>query len=109
MGSKFKKCSHKKLTKRDKSERQWFAPGTPSFLTLEKIVKCQYLLGDLKHLTNFNHTGTLEVYHSVYNKYYPKRLHFSYPAMIARAELAALDFNARLGLRHAKTRKGEIR
>ena len=43
------------------------------FLALEKIVKSQYLLGDLKHLTNFNHTGTLEVYHSVYNKYCPKQ------------------------------------
>ena len=39
------------------------------FLALEKIVKSQYLLGDLKHLTHFNHTGTLEVYHSVYSKY----------------------------------------
>ena len=84
-------CSHKKLTKRDKRERKWLAPGSPSFLALEKIVKSQYLLGDLKHLTNFNHIGTLKVYHSVYNKYCPKRLHFSYPAMIARAELAALD------------------
>ena len=43
------------------------------FLALEKIVKSQYLQGDLKHLTNFNHTGTLEVYHSVYNKYCPKQ------------------------------------
>ena len=37
------------------------------FLAMEKIVKSQCLLGDLKHLTNFNHKGTLEVYHSVYN------------------------------------------
>ena len=29
--------------------------------------------------------------------------------MIARAELAALDFNAGMGLQHAKTKKGELR
>ena len=67
------------------------------------------MLGHLKHLTNFNHTGTLEVYHSVYNKYCPKRLHFSNSAMTARAELAALDFNTRVVLQHAKTKKGESR
>ena len=51
-------CSHKKLTKRDKRQRKWLAPG--SLPALEKIVKSQYLLGDLKHLTNFNHIGTLK-------------------------------------------------
>ena len=73
-------------------------PGSPSFLALEKNVKSQYLLGDLKHLTNFNHTVTLEVYHSAYNKYCLNQLHFSFPVMIARAELAVLDFNAGMGL-----------
>ena len=92
--SKFKMCLHEKLTKRDKRERKQLGPGSPSFLALEKIVNSQNLLGDLKHLTNFNHTVTLEVCHSVYNKYYPKQLHFSYPAMIARAELSVLDFSA---------------
>ena len=78
-------------------------------VALEKIVHSLYLLGDLKHLTNFNHTGTLEVYHSVQNKYCPKRLHFTYRAMITRGELAALDFNAGVGLQHAKTKEGELR
>ena len=67
------------------------------------------LLKDLKHLTDFNHTGTLEVYHSLYNKYTPKRLHFSYPGMIARAQLAVLDFNAGVGLEQSKNKKGELR
>ena len=56
--------------------------------------KLVFAVEDLKHLTNFNNAGTLEIYDSVYNKYCPKRLHFSYPAMIARVELAALGFNA---------------
>ena len=52
------------------------------------------LLNDLKYVTDFNHTDTLEVYHSLYNKYSPKRLHFSYPFMIARVQLAVLEFNS---------------
>ena len=84
-------------------------PGSLPFLTLEKIVKSQYFPGDVKHLTNFNHTGTLEVYHSVYNKYCPKWLLFSYPGMITKAELAVLDFNADVGLQLAKTNKDELR
>ena len=78
------------------------------FLALKKIAKSQCLLGDLKDLTNFNHTGILEVYQSVCNKHCPKRLHFSYTAMIPRAELAALHLNAGVGLQHTKTKKGEL-
>ena len=74
-----------------------------------KAIKSQYLLGDLKRWINLNDTGTLEVYHSGYNKYYPKRLHFLCPAMIARGELATLDFNAGVGLQNAKTKKSELR
>ena len=107
--NKFKMCSHEKLIKRDERKKKRLVPGSPSFLALEKIVKSQYLLGDLKHLTNFNHTVTLEVYHSVYNKYCLNQLHFSFPVMIARAELAVLDFNAGIGLPYAKTKKVEFR
>ena len=66
------------------------------------------ILNDLKYLTDFNHTGTLEVYHSLYNKYSPKRLHFSYRGMIARAQLAVLDFNSGVGLSQSKNKKGEL-
>ena len=60
-------------------------------------------------MTNFNHTGTLEVYHSLYNKYSPKLLHVSYTGMKARAQLAVLDFNTRVGLEQSKNKKGELR
>ena len=32
------------------------------------------LLCDLKYLVDFNHTGQLEVYHSLYLKYCPKKI-----------------------------------
>ena len=62
----------------------------------------------MKHLTNYIHTGTLEVYHSLH-KYCPKRLHFSYERMIAHFKLAVLDFNAGVGLKQTKTKLGELR
>ena len=59
-------------------------------------------------MTDFNHTGTLEVYHSLYNKYSPKRLHFSYPVMIVRAQLGVLGFNPGFGLVHCKNKQGYL-
>jgi len=49
------------------------------------------------------------VYHSLYNKFCPKRLHFSYAGMIARSQLAVLDFNCGVELVQAKTREGKHR
>ena len=47
------------------------------FFTLISIIEDAKLLADIEYLTQFKHTGNLEVYHSVINKYSPKRLHFS--------------------------------
>ena len=74
----------------------------------EKNCLNKRLLNDFKYLTNFNHTGTLEVYHSLYNKYSPKRLYFSYPVMIARAQLVILDFKSGVGLAHRKKKQRDL-
>ena len=52
---------------------------------------------------------TLEIYHSLYNKYCPKRLHFSYNGMIARPQLAVLDFNSGVGPQQAVIKAGNLR
>ena len=46
----------------------------------------------------------MEVYHLLYNKYRPQRLHFSYKEMIAHSQFAVLDFNAGVALKQAKTK-----
>eukprot|EP00795_Rhopilema_esculentum_P016153 gene16153-7518_t len=69
----------------------------------------KFLLRDLRYLTEFSHTVQIEVYHSLYNKYCPKRLHFGFEGMIARSELAVLEHNAGTECRHAKTREDEYR
>ena len=45
-------------------------------LLLQNIILDKTLLSDLKYLTNFSHTGSLEVYYSSYNKWLPKSTHF---------------------------------
>ena len=64
-------------------------------------------------LTEFCHTGELEVYHSLLLKYCPKREHFSFKGMVARTELAALDHNSNVNREQAVlqsgVKKGEVR
>ena len=67
-----------------------------------KMIKVSYLV-------KFFHTGILEIYHSLYNKWAPKRQHFSYPGMLARSQLAIMDFNEGSNLEQATTEKGEKR
>lgn len=86
----FKECSHGKLDKK----RKWLKKGSPAFSALKSVIEDKRTVGDLKYLVEFRHTGNLEVYHSVVNKYCPKRLHFSMHGMIARTQLAVLDFNS---------------
>ena len=58
----------------------------------------------MKHLTQFSHTETLQIYHALYNKWAPKSEHFSYLGMVIRSQLAVLDFNSGSGLEQARTR-----
>ena len=77
--------------------------GSPAYTAYESVVKDKFLLSDLEYLTEFSHTGELEVYHSPYNKYSPKRLHFGLSGMIARSELAIMDHNSGADCEQAKT------
>ena len=63
----FKKCAHKKLTKRETLEKFWLPKRSPAYQALEGVVTNKSLLSDLKFFTCFNHTGNLELYHSLYN------------------------------------------
>ena len=64
------------------------------------------LLKDIAKITDFCHTGRLEVYHSMMLKYCPKREHFSYQGMVARTQLAAIDNNHNTGRRQAVIKSG---
>ena len=83
--SKFKKCAHPKLSKKEAKAKEWISPKSEAFEALQSIVLCKNTLSDLEHLTKFCHTGVLEVYHSLYNRWAPKGQHFSYAGMLARS------------------------
>ena len=79
-----------------------------SLVKEKMLVKEKSLLNDSKYLTTLNHTGTLLVYRSLYNKYCPKPLYFSNEDAITLSQLAVLDFNADVGLKQAETKLEEL-
>ena len=107
--NKFTKCAHQKLTKKQINAKKWISPKSDAFEVLQSIVFCKNTLKDLAHLTQFCHTGVLEVYHALYNKWAPKRQHFSYVGMLTKSQLAVVDFNEGISLEQATTEQGDKR
>ena len=105
----FHKCEHARISRKAAKKKEWLKPTSDAFKALQTIVLDKNILKDLKHLTKFSHTGKLEVYHALYNKWVPKSQHFSQLGMVTRSQLATLDFNAGSGLKQAKTKKGDYR
>ena len=73
------------------------------------MVENKKILANIKYLSKFCHTGNLEVFHSVLNKYCPKRLHFTLEGMITRTQLAVLDYNFDSNNTQATTKGGKRR
>ena len=102
-------CCHAPLSTEKQRKKNWLSPTSESFKALQDIVFSNSILKDLSSLTKFSHTGTLEVYHSLYNRWLPKSIHFSFHGMIARTQLAILDFNSGSNLNQATTKEGKKR
>ena len=94
--SHFHERCHPRLTSAQIRKKKWLKPDTPAYIALEEVVLNKKILKDIE-LTEFCHTGELEVYHSKYSKYCPKREHFSHKGMVAHAQLTALEHNANYG------------
>ena len=104
--SHFHECCHPRLTSAQTRKKKWLKPDTPAYIALEEVVLNKKILKDIEKLTEFCHTGELEVYHSEYLKYCPKREHFSHKGMVARSQLTALDHNANCGRKQAVVQSG---
>ena len=74
-------------------ERKNGFPTSQSYIVAEAAILEKRLLKDLSKLTEFCHTGQLEVYQSLLLNYCPKWEHFSFNGMVARTQLAAIDHN----------------
>ena len=101
----FRKCEHGQLDK----ERKWLKTDSPSFLALKNVIENKKILADIKYLSKICHTENLEVFHSVLNKYCPRTLHFKLEGMIARTQLAVLDYNCGSNNTQATTKDGKRR
>ena len=99
-------CCHPRLTSAQIRKKNCLKPDTPAYIALEEVVLNKKILKDIEKLTEFCHTGELELYHSEYLKYCPKREHFSHKGMVARAQLTALDHSANCGRKQAVVQSG---
>ena len=63
----------------------------------------------IKYHSELCYTGSLEVFHSVLNIYCPKRFHITLEGMIARMQLAVLDYNSDLNNTQATVKDGKRR
>ena len=103
----FHQCGHRRIPSSEARNICWLKPGSPVHLALEEVVLNTKLLKDLAKLTDFCHTGKIEVYHSMMLKYCSKQEHFSYKSIVARTQLAALDNNANAERPQALVQSGE--
>ena len=67
-GIKFLKCNHGKLRPEDRNEIAWLTEDSQAYKALEEVVLNKILIADLKFVTDFTHTGNIEVFHSLINK-----------------------------------------
>ena len=103
----YHQCCHADLSTEEKCRKTWFSPESESFLALQRIVLEKTILKDMVQLTKFSHTGILEVYHSVLNKWASKSTHFSNKGMVAPCNLGTIDFNQGETFELAKTKSGD--
>lgn len=64
-------CSHENISPEHSRKKKWLKKGSKVHNALKKIVQDKRLLKDIAHLSEFCHTGNLEVYHSLLTKYVP--------------------------------------
>ena len=85
------KCSHGTLSFDEERKKKWLPIGSHAHEALKETVNDKNIVYDLPYLVQFEHSGEIEVYHSLYLMYCPKRISFSYVGMFARAQLAIMD------------------
>ena len=100
-------CSWQVVKIESEEDTKWLKPRSSAHIALEEVVTNKKLLKDISKLTEFHHTGNLEVYHFLLLKYAPKRQHFSYKGMIARTQLAVIDHNSNVKRQQAQVKRGE--
>jgi len=106
-GGLMTRCEHEPYDDSDSDDTiAWLTVDSEAHTALKKVVLDKRLLTDIPKLSDFRHTGQLEVYHSMLLKYAPKRQFFGQGGMQARLQLAALDWNMNADRQIAKDSSG---
>lgn len=90
----FKRCQHLPLTKAETREKAQLKGNSKACNAVVPIARGKSFLKDLHYFKKIEHTGNVEVFYLLRNKYYPKRLYFSFYGTIMRTQLAFLGNNA---------------
>jgi len=98
-----KKCDHGEL-----ETRAWLSPDSKAISKVRSAIQGYNgtRIADLEMMVDFVHTGDLEVYNSLHNKYCPKQYFYSHKTMMARTACCALDHNTNTDRGQAMTKDG---
>ena len=88
------RCAHPPLSINQEEYVEWFEGNSPDFQALDVIFLDKDFLKDLDKLTEFCHTGEIEVFQSLINKYSPKPLHFSTASQNSWHQLSVMNHNS---------------
>ncbi|KAG9487878.1 uncharacterized protein [Eleutherodactylus coqui] len=101
-GELYHACAHRPLTNLKRHCQPWIQENSQPYIALYDVVMNPKVLKDLNHLSQFLHTGEMEVYHHFVAKYRPKKVHLKMDALEARLRLAALAHNANVHRQRTK-------
>ena len=101
-------CPHEELTPENRRKKKWLKKDSKAHNALKEVVLDKRLRKDIRHLSEFCHTGNLEVYHSLLTKYAPKRQEFDFDQMHCRTTIAVIDHNMGLNRGHKLDKDGRL-
>ncbi|KAM3939602.1 uncharacterized protein RB166_021693 [Leptodactylus fuscus] len=92
-GRGYEHCRHDAIPEAACQRKNWLSKGGRAYRSLKTIVRSKKLQQDLRHVSNFCHSAELEVYRGTTSKYQPRRDPFFVEDLVARTQLAILDYN----------------
>ena len=87
------RCAHGVLSNEQQRKKKWLKSDSKAHNAVKEVVLDKRLRKDIRQLSEFCHTGNLEVYHSLLTKYIPKRQEFDFDQMNCRTAIAVIDHN----------------
>lgn len=101
----FSCCQHKPLAE----ARPWLIPDTAAFEPLGAILLHPHFLKDVEKISPRYDTLSLEAFHSLMNRFFPKSVGFSLKETLARLQIAALHFNENTTQSHTTSSADELK